>query len=110
MTRYARFLVFTLLIGLAVVPAAQANTHVSVYIGIPSPVVVAPPPVAAPYVGSYWRPGHYEWTRFGYRWVPGHWVASGYARPGWSRRYGSHDRDRYRGHHDWDRGDRYYRR
>jgi hypothetical protein len=126
MTRYARYIALSLLLGLAVVPAAQASTHFSVQIGGPGPVVVAPAPIAAPYGGSYWRPGHYEWTRFGYRWVPGHWVRSGYARRGWSRdRWERHDwyDDRYRyrdrrdyqddrgywnGDRDWNRTDRGY--
>jgi hypothetical protein len=94
------------------VVAAQADTHVSVQVGIGvpvAPVVVAPRvvPVApvpypaygpyygpAPYPGYVWQPGYYV----GYRWVPGAWVpphAHVYVAP--RAAYGS--AHAYHGHH-----------
>jgi hypothetical protein len=92
------------------VVAAQADTHVSVQVGIGvpvAPVVVAPRVVApvpypaygpyygpAPYPGYVWQPGYYV----GYRWVPGAWVpphAHVYVAP--RAAYGS--AHAYHGHH-----------
>jgi hypothetical protein len=73
----------TLLLGVLAAPAAQASSHFSVGIGVGAPYVAAP---YAPYARPVWRPGHYVWTRFGYRWVPGAWIRPAavyapYARP-----------------------------
>src|SRR5947208_831557 len=86
--RYARLVGFALVLGLAFVPAAHASPRVSIHIGIGAPAPIVAPaavvPVARPYAGYAWRPGHYVWTRFGYRWVPGAWVSPAYAGPGWN--------------------------
>ena len=99
----ARFAGLTALLATFVAaPAHAAQVHVGVQIGVPAPVVVAPPPavvyggpVVAPY-GYFWQPGYYVVTSFGRRWVAGAWVRRapiaprgyGYAygyRRGWRR-------------------------
>jgi YXWGXW repeat-containing protein len=83
----------TMLLGLAYVPAAHADTRIAVSIGAP---VVAPVQYGPAY-GYVWQPGYYVWTGWRYRWIPGSWVRSPYG----SRRWGN---DR------WERDRRYWNR
>jgi hypothetical protein len=105
--RYALRATFIVFFGLLFVPAARANTHVTVQFGSPA-AIVAPVPVAAPY-GYVWQPGYYVWAGFRYRWVPGAWVRAVPPRREWvpERQYRDWDRDgRYGDRRDWDRRDR----
>jgi hypothetical protein len=81
----------SLLAALAVlvfaVPAAHAGPRFFIQIGAPIPVApvvmvprVIPPP---PAYGLIWRSGYYDWTGYGYAWVPGVWVRPPYARAAW---------------------------
>ena len=94
MSRIARLLGLTLLLGMIAVPAAHATTRFSVQVGV-GPAVA---PVAAPYPGYVWQPGHRVWTGYGYRWVPGRWIPALYN----GRAYGYREYQR-----DWDRDRRY---
>ena len=85
--RFAAITGFTLLLGMIVVPAADAQTRFSIQIG-PGYGSYAPGP------GYYWQDGYNSWTGYGYSWIPGRWV----------RPYGG----RYRVNRRWDRGG-YYR-
>jgi hypothetical protein len=75
-------------------PAHAVNASVYVQIAPPGPQVEIVP--AAPY-GQSWVPGHWEWRRHQYLWVPGYFVAAraGYyhAQPQWvqyGNRWGYH--------------------
>ena len=106
----------TLLIGVAVVPAAHASTPLSLSVQIGSPVAVAPYAVAprAPR-GYVWQPGYYTRTPYGNRWVPGAWVPAPYSRGDvrgyrddeWREHRGGDRDEHWRGdrddHRDWDR-------
>ena len=106
------------LLGVAVAPAAHADTRWSINIGVGAPRFAVPPSYR-----GVWEPGRYVWTGYGYRWVQGRWIlpptvgARRFApyqydrddrrwdnRGGWDR-----DRDRYRDNdgrdrrRDWDR-------
>ena len=101
---------FTTLLAFLCVPAARAQGHWSVHIGIgapvvPVPVVVAPAPAPPGYI---WQPGYYVQTPYGYRRVRGRWVPDPYytGGPYYGGGYGVYwDRERWRGEHDdgdWD--------
>jgi|SRR5690242_17914541 len=96
---------------LIAVPAHAAQFRVGVQVGVPAPVVVAPPPVyggpvVAPY-GYVWQPGYYVTVGYGRRWVPGAWVRRAYVPRGYAYGYWrgrSFERERF------DRFDRRWRR
>jgi hypothetical protein len=97
MRRYIALSTMTLMLGTVFVPAAQASPQVSVQIG--------PSASFAPYGASIWIAGHYVWTGFGNRWVPGAWVARGHGRYERPLRF---ERERFYRERDrrWDRGRR----
>jgi hypothetical protein len=86
--RLSRLVGLTLLVGLAYVPAAHADTRFSLSIGVPfAPVAVAP----APY-GYIWQPGYYVRQGFHRRWVPGSWVRAPHSSRGWRNERWERDR------------------
>jgi hypothetical protein len=103
----------TLLAGGAALTGAPASAQsLSVQIGEPAVVYVAPPPPArveyapAPRRGHIWVPGHWEWAGHRHVWVAGHFIATRagyvYQQPQWIQ-HG--DRWSYRAG-GWARGDR----
>jgi hypothetical protein len=95
--RLSRLVGLTLLLGLAYVPAAHADTRFSLSIGVPfAPVAAAPAPF-----GYVWQPGYYVREGFHRRWVPGSWVRDPYHSRNWR-----HDRDR----RNWERDRRDFNR
>ena len=91
LNRLSRLIGLTLLLGLAYVPAAHADTRFSLSIGVPpAPIAVA----AAPF-GYVWQPGYYVREGFHRRWVPGRWVPGAHRSRDW--RY---ERDRRRDDRD----------
>jgi hypothetical protein len=91
---------------------AFAYTSVSVQVGVPATVYVAPPPppayeyTPAARRGHVWVPGHWEWRGNDHVWVQGHFLRARpghyYSQPQWVQ-HG--DRWGYRGG-GWIRGDR----
>jgi hypothetical protein len=83
MMRMWRLLGVGALIALIAGSTAYAGAHVFLQIGPPAPVaVVAPVPPLAPY-GYVWQPGYYAWGGAAYRWVPGVWARTPFARAAW---------------------------
>jgi hypothetical protein len=96
-SRHATVIGFTLLLGLAFVPAAHASPQFSIHVGIGAPIApAAVVPVAPAYPGYVWHPGYYEPRAYGRSGWSERWE---HERRGWDRdnRYG-HDRCRDRGH------------
>ena len=127
--RFALLAGLTLLLNVAFVPAAHAQTRFSFQFGIS--------PGSAP--GFVWHDGYYVQNGYGYRWVPGGWVPARYAGreryaerwerddrdlrrdlereqrefhrdEDWRRDRDRRDRDRYRDRGNWDRDERDWRR
>lgn len=78
--------------GTGGIPTAQADTRISIGVGIAPP----PPrwePVPAPRVGFFWAPGYWIWVEGGYRWHTGRWhryrPGYTYVHPSWYRSGGS---------------------
>jgi len=92
--------------GLFAAPSAHADTRWSLHVGVGSPVVVAPAPIAFDDDYGYWQPGYYTWAGYERRWVPGYWVGRTFRdrsdRDRWERRRWERDR-REREHWDRDR-------
>ena len=100
---FVRLAGLTTLLGVMIAPSAHAaQVRVGVQMGGRSPVV-AGPPYGARVVAlrGYWQPGHFVWTPYGRRWVPGMWVSGHIPR---GRAYG------YWRNRGWDRDDRRWRR
>ena len=115
--RFALLASLTLVLAALTAPVAQASPHMFVQIGEPAPFVAPIAVARTPYPGYTWQPGHYIWTRFGYRWVPGVWVRTFYPSysPGrWERdhpgRWERDHRDWDRDHRDWERDRGYWNR
>jgi YXWGXW repeat-containing protein len=100
--RFSLLASLTLVLAVLAAPVAQARTNIFVQIGAPAPFVAPIPVARTPYPGYTWQPGHFIWTRFGYRWVPGVWVRTFY--PSYSP--GRSERD----HRDWERDRGYWNR
>lgn len=97
--RLATIAGLTLLLGLLLVPAADAQTRFSIQIGPSYGYGYAPGP------GYYWQDGYNAWNGYSYGWIPGRWVRPyggrywtdrrwdrrGYYR-GWDNRGGYRDR------------------
>jgi WXXGXW repeat (2 copies) len=98
MRMFSRFAGLAVLMGLFVVPTAEARTRV--YVRIAPPPIVLEHVTVAPRANFVWVAGHHRWNGRHYVWVRGRWVRPPHRHARWVEGRWVHER---RGHY-WQEG------